>query len=324
MTNVIHMLYTTTAYQNAVLQLFANEANFAAKQFHLNEPLPIVVPSDTKSWRVGPPPGTWQISGGTVTSTGIGGEIPASNYVFNFEGGHLSGIRLKSPSDYTNLLQATNLPSLIDTNGAYQLATQWIAALSIDVSELQQKYPLRVMQEPAWERESDGRMVPVSDGRVWPLFHIGSCDYMKKYRNGRNSDRLLRPSRFDTFYIQIVGTTKELIELKIGDGSFFKSPSLRVTNTAELLGPPPPIPTPRESMEEFLGGKEAYQTVAAPDKIEAWLLQSSGTPGRFTEKKNRTGALKLNSKVSKVFSSILIDYDSYYRGIGVCPITVCA
>jgi len=49
------------------------------------------------------------------------------------------------------------MPSLLDTNTAYQLATQWLAAVSVDVGELEKKYrPLSVQTtingEPnSWE-----------------------------------------------------------------------------------------------------------------------------------------------------------------------------
>ena len=253
------------------------EINSIAKQLDLKEPLPIVVPADTNRWEVKPPP------------MGVGGSFGTSNYWFGFEKGRLTQIRLERASKpITNLLAWTREPCLTDTNGAYRLATQWLAALSYDVSKLDQKYLLAVRQRTLRitvtneSNEEKTRQIPV------PNFQIGWVEDTN------------RPSLIGSpVHVTIDGATKELLSLGIQDVSLFTNQPLRVTNAADLLGP---LPFPRHFVEQLVDGRVAYETVAAPDQAEAWLLEGD------TE---RVGPKKLNTVTSKAFSDILLDFDSY-------------
>src|ERR1035438_2763762 len=131
LTNVIAYLHTTLAYQSAAMQLMVGQANFDARQLHLPETLPMTVPADTNTRTVARPP------------DGVTGGFATSNYLYRFNAGRLVSIQKKpqprGPAD------ALSQPTLIDTNGAYQLATQWLAAISMDVPALE-KYPHSVIQ----------------------------------------------------------------------------------------------------------------------------------------------------------------------------------
>ncbi len=318
MTNITAFLRTTTAYQTAALQLMVGEANFAAKQLDLKEPLPIIVPADTNKWEVMPPP------------MGIGGMILTSNYDFEFSGGYLTGISKKdwlkkvSPA-VTNTLELANQPSLLDTNGAYQLATQWLAKVFVNVPELERKFPPRIFQPAGRPRDANGNFLAGRTNTISiPLYLIGWGDPLEGFLRTNPMGRSLpprRPNAQDAVYIQILGTTKELLTLHIRDTNFSMQPPLILANAAELLGPLPP---PKHFVEELLGGKEAYETVANPDKVEAWLLNDyedqhdNGLPvERAGPKKLVTGIFWTG--VDKTFSSILLDFDSYaWGGMKMC------
>ncbi len=302
LTNVIAYLHTTLAYQSAAMQLMVGQVNFDAQQLHLKEVLPITVPADPDAWNVAPPP------------DGIAGGFASSNYVFRFTGGKLVSIVRKS--GWRNLPGADQ-PSLIDTNGAYQLATQWLAAISVDVPALERQHPLHVIQlgsrpinlrnhvrpgptngvghepgrgvrPPPPERRPAVRPVNSRPMAMLPLFRVTWGD--------------ARPE----ITMDILGSTKECLNLRIQDPGVIKSAPLRVANADALLGPPPP---PQHFVEEFLGGKTAYDTVAHPDRVVAWLLgPPPDDPGSLT---NRTPAVSVDVNTAAMISRALTDFNSY-------------
>ena len=304
------MLHTTVAYQTAALQLMVGQANFVAKQLDLKEPLPIVIPADTNNWEVEPLP------------MGIGGYLSCSNYSFEFSKGQLRSIRkrdwLKKISPpVQNVLDLGDRSSLLDTNSVYQLATQWLASISVDISSLVQTSPPAIFQVIGRKRDARGRLLPGDENIVTaPLFMIAwGEDPVNSILHERfkSLNRPLHPpSRMSPVYMEILGTTREIIELDIHDESLFKSAPLQLANAAELLGP---LPSKQHFVEEMLGGKEAYKTVALPDKVEAWLLNGRDAGEGVDPLANRTGAVKLKTLDAKQFSDALLDFDSYAWGV---------
>lgn len=300
MTNIIAFLHTTTAYKAAALQLMVGQANFTAQQLDLKEPLPIVISVGTnksEKSEVTPPP--W----------GIGGMIVALNYNFDFRKGYLFSVSKmkwlgKVYPPVTNTLELANQTSLLDTNSAYQLATQFLAKISVDVPKLERKYSPIIFQPSEKRQFGEGD----SNNVIIPLFLIGWESQRQLSMN-----RLQRPGGLDPVFVEILGTTKELLSLHIRDTNFFLQPPLILTNAGELLGPLPP---PRHFVEEFLGGKTAYETVANPDKIEAWLLNTyedyheKGLPTERMGPKKLTSGI-FGTGIDKTFSNILLDFNSY-------------
>jgi hypothetical protein len=298
MTNVIAYLHTTFAYQSAVMQLIVGQANFDAQTLHLRETLPITVPANTNTWRVAMPP------------DGVTARLMTSNYVYQFDAGRLVSIQMRSQPRSA----ADSQPSLIDTNGAYQLAREWLATLSVDVTALDSKYPHTVQSsatappvvnrghnhpgEPNRFSGDGGGNRPrgtndvaqhhLTRGRP-PLFRV-------TWGGGRNSQAS----------VEILGSTKQCQGLRISNAELFTGPPLRVTNAAALLGPLPP---PQHFVEDFLGGKAAYDTVAAPDRVYAWLLTSQTDASQT--KTNRTAAMAVDALTSQLISRALTNFASY-------------
>ena len=291
MTNLISLLHTTAAYQTAVLQLLVGQANNVAKQLDLKEPLPIMIPAAITT------------NGNEIFSpvTGVGGSILTSNYVYSFRKGQVEWIQKigwanKINPPLTNTTAWTYQISLIDTNGAYTLATQWLSALSIDVRKLEGQYPAHVFQSTVPGINGDQSNLEEKERIPIPLFEISWSQQSPPYNP-------TAPVR-----VKILGTTKELLQLSIRDVAFFTQAPLCVTNATELLGPLPP---PRHFVEELVGGKDAYETVVSPDRVEAWLLNGEGR-GERPQKAIRTGLLELKPKIAKAFSAALLDFDSYW------------
>jgi hypothetical protein len=292
-TNIIAYLYTTAAYNSAALQLMVGHANLAAEKINLPGPLPIIVSATTNNYEILSP------------AHGLSGSFNWSNFYFVFTRGHLTSIGqhdwvhkisppLKDEDDSTNRI------SLIDTNGAYQLATQWLADLSVDVPAFEKKFPPHIAQSTIYVRTTNqlGKVkvahVPI------PVFEIGWGN---------------RPTLFlgmNPVFVKIYGPAKSLINFGIRGGMHdqipFSSPPLQVTNAAELIGSLPP---PDHYVKQLFGGGAAYETVKSPDYVQAWLLNTD--PDTYEDGKPtiRVGPKKLEFEHAEAFSNILLNFDSY-------------
>ena len=228
---------------------------------------------------------------------GVTGSILTSNYWFYFNRGHLARFaeryQVDGSTNQPTLDELTRIPSLVDTNGAHQLATQWLAALSIDVTKLESKYPFHVWQVQVRDKsapEGERRFLPT------PVFRFGWGDSPNQ-----------RPHSCDPVYLELRGDEKRLRGLHINDQSFFTSPPMVLTNSSELLGP---LPSPRHFVEELVGGKDAYETIFHPERVEAWLLTSFADEDS-RENKPRTKAIQLSPAQVKSFYDPLLGFDSY-------------
>ena len=315
MTNVIAYLHTTFAYQSAAMQLMVGQANFDAQQLHLKETLPIVVPARTNSWNVAMPP------------DGVAGGFATSNYVYRFNAGRLMSIQKKPQSRGAAPDAAEAGPSLIDTNGAYQLAKEWLAAISVDMSALESTSAHSVMQvgvrpaananrermhAPAGSRNRPGTTNSLpSRADASPTITVTnrSIATTPLFRVTWGGGRGPQPSSARTgvqVSVDILGSTKQCVGLHIQNPALFKGPPLQITNTAALLGPPPP---PQHFVEQFLGGKAAYDAVAKPDRVAVWLLSSQADDAG--NKTDRTPPVAVDVNTIALLSRALTDFNSY-------------
>src|ERR1035441_10233986 len=193
---------------------------------------------------------------------------------------------------------AETQPSLIDTNGAYQLASQWLAAISVDVPALESKYPHSTMRFGARPLGIRSRTAAVTNVVKSPLFRV-------TWGNRRGRPAMAAGSSI-LVSMDILGSTRQCTGLRIQNPDLLKCAPLKVTNAAALLGPPPP---PQHFVEEFLGGRAAYDCVAKPDKVTAWLLSSQTDDP--DSKTNRTPAVAVNAMTASLFSKTLTDFNSY-------------
>jgi hypothetical protein len=307
LTNVIAYLHTTLAYQSAVVQLMIGQANFDAQQLHLKESLPILAPANNNEWTVAMPP------------DGVTGGFATSNYLYRFNAGRLISIE-KTPQSRAISSADEAAPSLLDTNGAYQLARQELAALSVDVAALESRYPHQAIQYASrppttTHRErnhtadrfrahdhdrantADEAVNSVTNITKFPLFQVS-------WGGGHGPQSLKRTST--QVSLEILGSTRQCTGLHIYNPELLKAPPLQVTNAAALLGPPPP---PQYFVGEFLGGNAAYNTVAAPERVVAWLL-SSPTDGTDNPTA-RTAAVAMDAATAAQISQALTDFNSY-------------
>ena len=161
---------------------------------------------------------------------GLYGRIDTANFEFGFDQGRLLHVqRLSEPMvEYyaRNLDDLIGKPSLIDTNGAYQLATQWLAAVDVDMAALG-KLKWTVNQLHYLARGATNTV-------TLPFYFV---DFgTKHYPASGNLHAFDEP----LVSVKILGTTKELIELYFLDSSFCRRPPLLMTNALDLVRTPNP------------------------------------------------------------------------------------
>jgi hypothetical protein len=164
---------------------------------------------------------------------GLYGYIDNANYEFGFESGRLHNVmRLSEPNvEYYahDLDKLIGKPSLIDTNGAYNLATRWLTAMDIDMAALT-KLKWTVNQLHYLPRGATNAV-------ILPLFYV---DFGSKYYPASGNQKAFDKPLIS---VEILGTTKELQDLQIYDSSYSRRPQLLITNAFDLVN------TPNQSVE---------------------------------------------------------------------------
>ena len=143
-----HLTQTSAAYRSTAGPQMLEEANYFSERLRLPTPHPIRI-TDISDFYVTPP---WysKIEDTNLESPMarfrtakfvIGGFIETTNFAFSFSKGRLFGIHNRVNHDERFSMYSTwaQTPSLIDSNGAIQLATQCLASINVDVSALNNK-----------------------------------------------------------------------------------------------------------------------------------------------------------------------------------------
>ena len=217
-------LFGSMAYRAVATERMLEEANYFCRQLHLPISQPIQVTNIVSLIIRSPRDGF----GGTFVAKGFGFSFPNPGegklcYVSRDE------IRSRILAMYPVLAKT---PSLIDTNGAYQLATQWLSAISVDVPALERKHKLIFRQWFFWGKPED---LPKANG--WQLTSVTTNKTLLPIFDVKWGD-----ADNPAVKVTILGSTKELMELRMEDSSFSRRPPLVITNALELENiPDPPI-----------------------------------------------------------------------------------
>lgn len=246
--DITNHFFVSLAYKAAVLHGMVSEGNFAAQHLKLPEPIPIEIKQIKAN--VNPPLrgglGSFETHSFFYSFPGSGDQVQVTNANgtrFPFpERGKLAYIERKNPfAQYGGSLldsqdQLAKLPCLMDTNAAYTLATQWLAAISIDVPALESKYKSLSLQQaycsPPLTPEEAMRM-PLSATNLPPGHKWVSLPIFDITWGGKADDS-------PPVWVQIFGATKELLRIRMEDTSFSRRPPLTITNALELNTRPDP------------------------------------------------------------------------------------
>jgi hypothetical protein len=124
-----------------------------------------------------------------------------------------------SPEMNAYLEGLTHTKSLIDTNGAYRMATNWLERLEVDVAKLNAERPLTITQFKWMNR--------------WPtpIFEVTWANKGERLSNGMTDP-------IPGIIVMIAGDTGELIHLRQEDLSFSKRPPALIKDLDKLLAIP--------------------------------------------------------------------------------------
>jgi hypothetical protein len=242
-----HLAQTSLAYKSAVAPRMLEEANWLSERLKLPPPHPIQ-PFDVKRiyviapWYSGldraflntniPSP----IARVLAAKVAIRGFIETTNFNFGFDWGKLVHVcRMEGGKNYIDddkLDKWVKMPSLIDESQAYQLATEWLTAIDVDMAALAKLkwtvHPLRYLPS--------GATNPV----VMPFYYV---DFGSRHLHSENMD-----SDEPLIEIKILGVTKELMELSIADETLSHRSQIIITNAMELSRIPDPSPMPLQHL----------------------------------------------------------------------------
>ena len=219
------------AYRLAATQRMLAEANEIVMRLHLPISHPIQ-PADCLEMRIAPPwycrldsPNTNLSKLDRVRAAQIpaAGGIKTANMQFTFRQGILAYLSRQSQEGY-EYHPKPDLPLVINEAQAYQLATQNLAAISVDISALQQHLKSKV-----W-RQRYGKFVQ-------PKEEVASF-YTAQWGD----------ETYPAVRVTIDGTTKELLAIDIQDASYSLRSRLIITNAMDLLNKSDP---PKVRLQRF-------------------------------------------------------------------------
>jgi hypothetical protein len=205
--------FTTKAYQKEALRLVLHEANWAAMELNLPEKLPITTT------------GLFQVHistyGFSRISTKPIGNVATKDYCYYvsldhklsfIEGTHQDQDALKWIAKYKWPL------SQIDTNAPYQLAIQWLDAVSMDVAGLNRDCEVHVVPDRYWNNPKLHQKTFV------PIYEVYWLSPLNK-KNGYG----------DAASVRLFLPTKTLMSLRVENSKYILRPPITFTNLAELL-----------------------------------------------------------------------------------------
>jgi hypothetical protein len=199
------LTYTTQAYRDEVLRLMLKEANEVAGKLRLNDSMPIIS-SNLVEKHITPP---------RMAKIGVG-SITTSNYVYYFSvGDKFSSIVRTDSNKNRNEIKAKYLWPIdrMDTNAAYQTATQWLKSVSIDVEALNRDCDTVVR---AWTPEGvNGKHFVPQYSIYWVI------------KGTKDSGSVAE--------VEFLEPTKSLIQLYVENSQYILRQPLQVTNLASLL-----------------------------------------------------------------------------------------
>jgi len=203
-----NLTYMPEAYRKQALRLVLQEANQIAEALQLPEKLPIVE-TNLLGWHVSPPAiSRMTKSVGNITTSNYTYYVSVDGKFSYLEGTHQDTDRQRWFKEYSWPI------SRLDTNVAYQLATQWLAAASIDVAALNKDCDLHIQPFAIRKQGTNECFLPV----YWIFWTKGV--------EGHGS----------TASIELFEPTKTLLQLRVEDSKYIHRSSLLTTNLMSASG----------------------------------------------------------------------------------------
>ena len=205
------LMFTTKAYYDEAFRRVLQEANRVATELRLPEKLPITE-SDLVGRYINP-------FGYAHVQKAIG-NVTTRNYTYYLSQGnkfsYLEGTH--QDADCRRYQRLYTWPqSRMDTNEAYQFATQWLAAVSMDVAALNRDCAVIVQPDRDYVHPPQGKFVPV--------YYV--CWRKRNTGAGRVADV---PAG-----VRVFTPDQTLLQLRVEDPKYILRPPLVFTNLEFLL-----------------------------------------------------------------------------------------
>jgi hypothetical protein len=205
--------FTTETYEKEAFRLVLQEANKAAQELHLPEKLPIAASDVVEKFIVG--------YGMSQVTPKIIGNIHTRDYGYFVAIDHKLSFIMRAHQDQECMKwrKDNRLPlRRMNTNVPYQLATQWLAAASMDVKALNRDCSLLVRPNPYWNAALSGT------GTFVPIYDVA----------------WLSPQNRAEGYgcvatVRLFSPSKTLIDLSVYDSKYILRAPLQFTNLPSLL-----------------------------------------------------------------------------------------
>ena len=206
-------MFTTPAFQQEGLRLVIEEANRVARDLHLRESLPITR-SNLQHAFIAP-------FGYTYTRKRLG-NVTTSNYSYNVGYGlKFSDLTVASYDErcleYYHKYQWPI--TRLDTNTPYYLATQWLAAVHMDLAGLSRDCDVHVSVSPHW---NDVQLGEVPKAKFTPIYCVWWAPKNNSNKSGGAEVELFLP-------------TKTLLQLMVDEPKYILRPPLVFTNLTALF-----------------------------------------------------------------------------------------
>lgn len=202
-----NLMFTTEAYRKEALRLVIQEANQVAQELKLPEQLPI---NDTNLLQCYISPygmSRFKRHIGNVTTSNYTYSVSIDNKFSFVDKSHQDSDRLKWFKEYSWPI------SQLDTNAAYQLATQWLADVSMDVDGLNRDCNVYIRPTGVVGQGATARFLPL----YWVYWAPGPDGFGSKASVG-----LFLPM-------------KTLLDLRVEDSKYILRKPLQFTNLDYLL-----------------------------------------------------------------------------------------
>ena len=169
---------------------------------------------------------------GLANSNSFTGSILTDKYFFGFWHGYLANFYERGFSSLSDAdvmkrnIELSKHSSLIDTNDAYQLATNWLAKSGVDVRGMETKYALNIIQ---WRYYPNGQLGPEPKRKeiVLPVYQL-------EWKGSLSRGTRKLP---DVTVVKVVvsGINKGMLEYHVYDDSLILTPKMQIVQCEKLL-----------------------------------------------------------------------------------------
>ena len=211
----IEPMFTTPAFESEAFRLVLEEANRVALELRLPEPSPITRSNLTRAF-ISP-------FGYTYIRKKIG-NITTSNYCYGVEQGYkfsdlgVARYDERCKEYYDNYQWPI---TRLDTNTPYHLATQWLAAVHMDVAGLSRECDVHVGVDPYWNGVELGQ---IPKKQFTPMYYVWWAPRSPASRTKTGAAQ-----------VELFLPTRTLLQLDVYDPKYILRPPLTFTNLAALF-----------------------------------------------------------------------------------------